>query len=227
MTYRLPVPLALALALFLLPACSSVDELRDRLPELDEAVTAPAGPGCETLDFETIPGATAAEGLAVRDQYERALGMTFRLEGGGAPTLAAVGRPTAAFEASAGPDTPDAGQGVGRFFLTDDGDLSGDEAPPLVVAFASPVQQAAGVLLDVDGDERFTIEARDASGAVVDRVVIADGDEGTGDGAATLWAIARPVPDVASIRIAGERPRGRFGLGFDNFTTCAPSRVPR
>ena len=215
-----------ALAILLvLPACSSVEELRDHLPVMRGPDSPPEGPGCETLDFEAIPGATAAEGLAISDQYERTLGMTFRLETGGAPTLAAVGRPTAAFEASAGPDTPDAGQGVGRYFLTDDGDLSGDEAPPLVVTFASPVQRAAGVLLDVDGDETFTVEARDASGAVVERVVIADGDEGAGDGLATPWAFDRPTADVASIRIEGERPRGRFGLGFDNFTTCAPGRA--
>lgn len=87
------------------------------------------------------------------------------------------------------------------------------------------MDSASGVVLDIDGGETFTIEARDASGQVLQQIVITAGDEGTGDGMATPWSFSRASADVASVRFEGVRPSGRFGLGFDNFTTCAPDRV--
>ena len=178
---------------------------------------------CVLLDFESIPGSVPSEGLVIDTQFEPSLGMTFALEDGTAPHLAAVGEPTTAFEPN---DRPDEGQGTGTFFLTDDGVLASTSAPPpLIVSFSTPVDSASGVVLDIDFSETFTIQARDGSGNVLEEVVISAGDEGTGDGKATPWAFKRAAADVASIRFVGFRSSGRFGLGFDNFTTCAPGRV--
>lgn len=75
----------------------------------------------------------------------------------------------------------------------------------------APVDSASGVVLDIDYSERFTIEARDSAGDVLELVTIAAGDPGTGDGIATPWGFSRSSADVASIRFEGTRRSGRFG----------------
>ncbi len=177
--------------------------------------------GCFTVNFETIPGEQVAEGLLIDTQFESDLGISFVLEDGTVPRLAEIGTPTTAFEPR---DTPEEDQGIGSFFLTDDGELTSGNASPLIVTFSQPVDSAGGVVLDIDFTETFTIEARDNSEQVLEQIIITAGDDSTGDGIATPWSFAREMPDVASIRFEGVRPSGRFGLGFDNFTTCAPAR---
>ena len=178
--------------------------------------------GCATIDFEFIPGTSPEDYLPIDTQFEEALGITFSLEDGTAPQLAEVGGVTSAFEPN---DTPNPGQGIGTYFLTDDGFLtSAAEPSPLIVDFSLPVDRASGVVLDIDGSETFTIQARDAADNVLEEIVINGGDDGTGDGVATTWSFSREAADVVSIRFQGVRPSGRFGLGFDNFTTCAPDR---
>jgi hypothetical protein len=119
----------------------------------------------QIIDFESVPGEVAPrEGMEIRNQYLASQGISFELEGGGAPVLAEVGPPMTAF---GGPgrrhaDNPAPGQGVGRFFLTDDGTLN-QVAKALIVRYASPTAAASGVLLDIDLTERFAIEAIRAS----------------------------------------------------------------
>ncbi len=173
---------------------------------------------CTPLDFESVPGETAVEGLVIDTQFEAGFGVAFALEDGESPRLAEVGEPTTAFEPN---DTPDADQGIGTFFLTDDGVLQSEVAPPpLIVSYTAPVDSASGVVLDIDFSETFTIQARDAAENVLEEIVISAGDEGTGNGNATPWGFRRAMPDVASIRFVGFRSSGRFGLGFDNFVAC-------
>lgn len=182
--------------------------------------------GCAILDFETIPGETPVEGLLISTQFFDSLGISFSLENGELPRLAKVGAPATAFGGAFGPDTPAPGQNIGSFFLTDDGVLSGLNAPPLIVNFAFPIDTASGRVLDIDFDETFTVEARDSSGQILEQVVIMAGDPGTGDAIATFWSFNRDTADIYSIRFVGTRNApGAFGLGFDNFTTCAPGRV--
>ena len=74
------------------------------------------------------------------------------------------------------------------------------------------------MVLDIDFDETFTIEARDKAGRVLHAIAIKAGDRGTGDGIATRWSISRKSNDIYSIRFAGRRTKaGGFGLAFDNF----------
>jgi outer membrane protein OmpA-like peptidoglycan-associated protein len=92
------------------------------------------------------------------------------------------------------------------------------------VLYDPPTSAASGVVLDIDFDETFTIEARDAAGVVIQSVTIKAGDPDTGDGLATRWAIDRGAADIHSIRFVGRRTAaGGFGLGFDNF--CSRSRA--
>jgi hypothetical protein len=182
---------------------------------------------CVSIDFETIPKDSVYEGLVLGTQYLASLGMVFTLENGTLPVIAKVGSPMTAFggpPSNAGPDTPAPNQNIGDYFLTDNGVVSGTNAPPLIVSFSSEVDSASGVILDIDAGEIFTIQARDITDSILEEIVIAAGDTNTGDGLATPWGFKRVEPDIFSIRFEGSRPSGAFGLGFDNFTTCAVGR---
>lgn len=182
---------------------------------------------CVRIDFESLPGGTPTDGLPIDTQYRDTHGVIFGLEGGGTPLLAEVGGEATAF---LGPpnhstsDTPASGQNIGRFFLTDDGILSVD-AVPLIVTYEPPTDAASGVILDLDFDESFVIEARNEAGDVVQTIMLQAGTLFTGDGIATPWTFQRQTADIASIRFTGGRSAfGQFGLGFDNF--CARSHTP-
>lgn len=176
----------------------------------------------DVIDFETVPGAGAPfEGLVVSDQYAASQGVTFSLQGGGAPVIAEVGPPTTAFQGPpnhTGSDNPVPGQGIGQFFLTDDGMTVGIDPLPLVVDYDPPASEASGVILDMDVDESFSIEAFDVTGVPLTVILIQSGDPMTGDGIATPWNLVRPGPDIARLVFTGDRSTpGFFGLGFDNF----------
>jgi hypothetical protein len=180
---------------------------------------------CATIDFETVPGDSVSEGLLISEQYLDSLGISFVLEDSTLPRLAEVGSPITAFESNTGDDAPGPNQGGGQFFLTDDGVLSGLMSSPLIVTFVGGVDSASGVIYDIDFDESFLIQGRDAADSVLVEITIQAGDSGTGDGIATRWQFARPTPDIFSIRFSGTRAAaGAFGLGFDDFTTCALAR---
>jgi hypothetical protein len=180
------------------------------------------------IDFESIPGVGApTAGLAISNQFLATAGVSFSLEGGGNPVIARVGNPRTAFQGFGGAgDTPAPGQEIGTYFLTDDGVLGGNVVQPLIASYASPTMTASGVILDIDFTESFLIEARDMSGTVLESILIEAGDPDTGDGIATNWSFSRPSADVWSIRFAGSRPSGQFGLGFDNFESGTPGLIP-
>ena len=174
------------------------------------------------IDFESIPGGVPIEGLAINTQFLATDGVSFVLENGADPVLAEVGDPMTAFAGppnNTGGDTPASGQNIGSFFLTDDGVLSSSLiSPALIVSYSTPAAAASGVILDIDFNETFLIQAKDMSGNVIDTVNISAGDPNTGDGLATFWSFDRATTDISSIRFAGSRTQaGGFGLGFDNF----------
>ena len=73
------------------------------------------------INFEQIPDEPPSEGLNLDDQFLDEFGISFAIEGGGNPVLAEIGSPATAFESAFGDDTPAPNQGIGNFFLTDDG----------------------------------------------------------------------------------------------------------
>jgi hypothetical protein len=175
-----------------------------------------------TINFESIPGETPFEGLEINNQFGASHGIIFSLENEEDPVLAKVGAPATAFYGCGDgcPDTPALipNRYIGSFFLTNDGMLSSLEAEALIVTYNPPTAVASGVILDIDFDETFTIEARDANENILETITITAGEPNTGDGIATPWVLQRSNADVHSLRFAGQRQdAGVFGLGFDNF----------
>ena len=198
----------LLIVIILLTSCSTTSAGQDEDKTLSDS----------TITFENVLGTAPVEGQDISNQFQSTFGITFHLTNGGLPKIAEVGAPTAAFESDFGEDTPAPNQDTGLFFLTDDGNLSGLTSPALLVTFDVPTSVASGQILDIDFDETFTIEARNSSDTVLETLTIQAGDEGTGDGIATLWSFDRTSADIASIKFQGTRTTsGSFGLGFDNF----------
>ena len=171
------------------------------------------------VDFETIPGGTPADGLVISDQFSGAI---FSIEGGGSPVLAEVGGKITAFF---GPpqqtlyDTIAPGADAGQFFLTDDG-LIGQPPKVIVITFLTPVASVGGKLLDVDGGDVWTAEARDINGNVIASQTISDGDPDTGDGSATPFLIQHSTNDIASVRFPYSGAMPNVGFGFDDLTAA-------
>ncbi len=178
----------------------------------------------DMITFEDIPGVgTPRDGMEISAQFRATAGVTFVLEGGGFPQIAQVGQPATAFRGppnNSTPDNPAPGQNVGRFFLTDNGLPQSANTPPLIVQYDPPTAAASGVIIDIDPEESFTIEARDVNDQVIEQIVQPGGAPGTGDGIATRWAFDRPSNDIYSIRFVGVKliDRGGVGLAFDNFS---------
>jgi len=179
------------------------------------------------IDFETLPGGTPAEGTPIDTQFQATHGVTFIYEDGTFPILAQVGAPETAFFQDDTVDPAIASQ-VGQFFLTDpDGTIAGPTSS-LLVQYSPPTGSASGAILDIDGastggalagDEQWTIEAIDASGAVLQTVVLTAGDPGTGDGTASAWSIDVGVAAISQIRFSstGDAPASASGFAMDNF----------
>lgn len=182
------------------------------------------------IDFESVPGVgVPTEGLIISDQYLDSAGVTFALESGGNPRIAKVGSPRTAFEGFGGADDlPAPNQGIGNYFLTDNGTLSGLFSPALIVQYATPTAAASGVLLDIDFGETWTIQAKDSNNNVIETISITAGDPSTGDGLATPWSFDHALADISLIRFEGTRTQsGAFGLGFDNFSPTSPIPEPQ
>jgi hypothetical protein len=193
-----------------------------------------AGPAAAmTIDFESIPGGGSASELTpIREQYRSTFGVRFGMEGGGVPVLAQIGGTMTAFGGGIDnvPDMPLGDQGVGSFFLTDDGSVAAPPRP-LWIGYDTAVSAASGAILDVDywGKsttiyESFTIDAWDAQGQLLESIEIRAGDLGTGDGIASIWSIERDVAEIRLIRVSytGTKDFG-VGLAFDNFSPSSPA----
>jgi hypothetical protein len=192
-------------------------------------------PSEEVIDFEAIPGlATPRDRMDINTHFQATHGVSFFLEDDGVPVgfpeLASPGLPLTAFLGPpnhTGNDNPlDAAQGVESFFLTDDGIIADMDPPLLVIEYDPPAEGASGVILDVDFDETYAIQAYDANDQPIAGAAaqISSGALGTGDGIASEWSIDAGAAVIYRIRVDGSREEsGGFGLGFDRFDARAPA----
>ena len=213
------------------------------------ALLSPSILAAQVIDFESIPGqGTPLDNQPVSDQFEADFGVTFQLlENDGTPAdptigprIAGIGGPKTAFVGvsrnpdcdSIGPTTNDTPADLARsgcWILTDDGVHPGPRPFGLRVIYSSPVLQAGGELLDVDGGpESWRITAQDVNGDPIvhpdNPVDIAHGAyPGADDGGAAVFFfdLGTPIHFIELI-YTGEASFGR-GLAFDNFT---PASLP-
>ncbi len=173
------------------------------------------------IDFETIPGGAPSDGLSISTQFLATHGVTFSLSNGNDPVLAQVGPPRTAFQGfGLADDQPAPCVTAGMFFLTDD-NIIGANPPDVIITYATPVSATGGIVLDIDGMEEWTIEARDGGGSVIASTIL--GPNNTLDGSATQWSFSLGAAVIAEIRLHFTGAPGSVGLGFDNFSV---STVP-
>jgi len=207
----------------------------------------------QTVDFETIPGQGApVDNQLISDEFEAEYGVTFYLlESDGTPAdpsigprIAEVGGDKTAFVGPAGDtdcdsigtttnDTVLDFERSGCWLLTDDGEHPGPRPFGLLIEYSTPVLQAGGELVDVDGGpEAWEITALDSLGMPIVHPTNPIEIEyaaypGADDGEFALFGfdLGEPIHSI-TLMYTGEASFGR-GLAFDNFTPASlPTTVP-
>jgi hypothetical protein len=202
-----------------------------------------------TITFEEIPGfgGPPVDGMTISTQFFGAYGVSFYLIDNnpgvniiGSPVLAKVGPSQTAFAGPPAQSSPDAiftgvDQGVGNFFLTDDGILAAQPIR-LLINYAAPVYEASGQMIDVDADpsetEAWQIDAYDGingSGSLLGTYLISALSAGagqplgnqtnTGDGTVSPFMFTG-IGGVESLIITytGIGTAVNIGFAFDNFS---------
>jgi len=191
------------------------------------------------IDFETVPGGTPSDQLAISTQYQASYGVTFSIERGGTditPYLEQAGASDAGhgfWNAAANTyDTEAVGyEGeLGNYFLRFGRDTFSDTPGPiLIITYDTPVSAASAEIWDIDaapnnsnGYEAWTITARDMDGLVIDTIVSPDGiDENNPDSLNAkpwTWSFNHASSDIYSIAIEFSGTASIVGLAFDNFS---------
>lgn len=179
--------------------------------------------GCIKIDFESILDEVPVSGMALGDQYLESTGVRFFLDDGQVPVLAGLGWPQEAFDSNFGPDSSPDADILGQFMLTDDGIVAGGIISPLYISFENPIDSISAVVMDLDGDEFFVVNALDEIGNIIYELRIDAGDPLTGDGLATPFGFNLPSCEgtIHMLSFKGERnDGGGFGFAMDNFLFC-------
>ncbi|MBC7783052.1 MAG: hypothetical protein H7144_04360 [Burkholderiales bacterium] len=197
--------------------------------------------GAQVIDFETLPGGSSTDNLAISNQYQASFGVSFALDtnldglpDAALPIMEASGGldPTSGFfnQTSGLDDTAEATftSQLANFFLR--GDAAG--APVnLVITYNSPVSSAGGEIWDIDGasqaSERWQVKALSGIGVgstLVTGALSPNGIDSTLDG--KPWAFTLNAPtgltfDHIVLQFSGTKTSG-IGLAFDNFTPLLP-----
>lgn len=210
------------------------------------ALFLPVGAHAGIIDFETVPGGTPSDQLAITSQYQSAFGVTFGLSPGGSPTLEKTGDSDVGNgfrndqlglfdKAAAGYESV-----LGNCFLRmGTTELASSPVPILRIDYASPVSGCSANIWDIDGwqgtewnsgTEQSKIEAFDSSSALLETILSPEGsaiDATSLDGKPWTWYFSRPTADISRIDISftGSKTAG-IGLAFDNFSPTAPIPEP-
>lgn len=192
----------------------------DKAPPPPPACHEPGG----IIEFEDL--AHLGEGAGVFEQYLTAFGIRFRTGDDREAMLVRAGGDVAAFvcQTAGCPFTNNGTRDadLGSWMLTTG--AMNQASNVLVVEYAHPVGAASGVIVDVDRDESWVIDALDASGAVVaSQTVSASGYQGADyDGRGMRFQVQAAGDVIVSLKIHGSAAGAAFGLAFDRFS---PSRI--
>lgn len=210
----------------------------------------------DIIDFETVPGGTPSDGLAIHDQYRDNFGVIFGLDTSGDywpdegqyPHLEKAGRDGSdGFLNSHGnSENPygcwDCGRTgyesrLGNYFLRfGTGQLQSKPVPRLIIEYDSPVSGASGEIWDIDAwyeerIEQWKISALDSSHNVIDSIVSPQGihaeDDSSLDGMPWTWSFNHETADIYAISIEYiGTGENNIGLAFDNFSPSSPVPLP-
>lgn len=201
----------------------------------------------QLIDFETVPGGSPADQLAISDQYESGFGVTFGLDDdgngeadpGATPFLELVGGADAGIgfaNHQVGNDQADAGfeSLLGSYFLRfGTGDTSSGSSSLLIV-YSTPVSAASADLWDIDGSvsgtEQWSIQALDDMGGILETILSPEGVDFQTDpyeGRPWTWSFDRVSADIHAIRVefVGTKTTN-VGLAFDRFSPASASAPP-
>ena len=198
----------------------------------------------DIIDFEVVPGETAADALAISTQYLATHGVSFINSDGSTPHLERRGGQdlNAGFKNSSLNGAPDiealthTGQ-FGTFFLRmNTENISDGLVPDMLINYAAPVAAASGQIWDIDGTvfvtetEQWRITAYDDLGGTLATI---DSPIGTSDGPESLdgrpwtWSFDEPSASIYQIRMAfiGGKVQD-ISMAFDNFKPAEATVVP-
>ncbi len=190
------------------------------------------------IDLENVPGVSnQQELLEISDQYREQFGIRFEngrratIRDGGAgscpspyPVLAQRGRPRVSHQSSATSAESPADDvipaeipRVGDWFLTDDGTVEGDVPCVLNIYFDRPTYEFSFDILDIDGGERWRVEAYNNAGEIIHNYT---NPRLSLDSRALAFTVPEQSEPIVRIRLIGLQPRPggpAWGLAFDNF----------
>lgn len=189
------------------------------------------------IDFETVPGGSPADALAISNQYQALHGVTFSWTGGTTttPYLEQTGGsdPNKGFvnngdNGNAGDDIEASGfegQLGGYFLRLGNGGLPGAaQVGSLRIDYDNAVSGASAEIWDIDwaksqGTEQWLVQAFGASGLLGSETSPL-GDDMTLDGKPWTWSFNFNSNQIEYITVSftGSKTTG-IGLAFDNFNT--------
>jgi hypothetical protein len=188
------------------------------------------GGECTLEDIITFEDQSEVD-TEISDQYVNSHGVSFALDSGDYPEVAASGSGTQWHRCDSSPTDKcqDSKNGIKpsslnivetRFI----GARLGSSGS-LIITYSNPVSAASGFLIDADGDEFFEVEAFDDSGNKVASDVSIDARGKSGDwkdGAATKFELRDGQGRISKVTIKGSKPGGNPGISFDYFS---PSKI--
>ncbi|MDH5445696.1 MAG: PEP-CTERM sorting domain-containing protein [Gammaproteobacteria bacterium] len=196
------------------------------------------------IDFETVPGGSPADQLAISNQYLSTHGVSFSLLGGGTPYLERVGISDSgqgfwnAQRRTYDVESPGFEGGLGDYFLRfNTGTLSTAPGPTLLIYYLNPVSAASAQIWDIDaapnntnGYESWMVTAYDNSGTAIDTLYspigINENSLSSLNGKPWEWSFNRAGKDIYSIQIAFNGTANIVGLAFDNFSPAGKATTP-
>ncbi len=209
--------------------------------------SASATAATDFIDFETLAdGVTpTTDQMVITNDYSNPpppatyTGVTFSLSNGQNPRIAKVGTPATAFQGDANTQDPDCWPTISRddmpqaaaqslvecSFLTRDDPVG--LPPDLIIDYDSPVTEAGGLLLDIDGPEVWEISAFLNLAPVGTVVTLTAADASFQDAAATPWSVSVPGGFDRLVVHYADATQRNVGLAFDKFyTNTLPAPIP-
>jgi hypothetical protein len=198
----------------------------------------------DMIDFEVVPGETAADAIAISTQYLATHGVSFINSDGSTPHLERRGGQdfNAGFKNFGIGGSPDiealthTGE-FGTFFLRiNTENISAGPVPDILINYAVPVAAASGQIWDIDGTgfitetEQWRVTAYDDLGNTLTTIDSPLGDSmgpESLDGLPWTWSFDESSASIYQIRMAftGSKVKN-ISMAFDNFKHSEATVVP-